>query len=200
MYGHIGTRQAGEKISGGGWVCGRVGIQFSIFPKHCHVGVTHGTVVLYRSRHTGSRHALGYRVMMCIAPRLLDHDAGRESVHVTHLLLVCHTCHYHFPHWEFNSSSPDASVSFKDLAEREGTMDYRAKADEINLVLSEPNVNLWKLRELALTEGGLVNGKNICDSREFCPCHWMILNDAHPFWGWRRQSSQTCVAQVGRTS
>jgi TBC1 domain family member 20 len=38
-------------------------------------------------------------------------------------------------------------------------MDYRAKADEINLVLSEPNVNLWKLRELALTEGGLVNGK-----------------------------------------
>jgi hypothetical protein len=41
----------------------------------------------------------------------------------------------------------------QDLAEREDTMDYRAKADEINLVLSEPNVNLWKLRELALTEG-----------------------------------------------
>ena len=43
-------------------------------------------------------------------------------------------------------------------------MDHRAKADEINLVLSEPNVNLWKLWELALTEGGLVNGKH----RLFC--------------------------------
>jgi hypothetical protein len=33
-----------------------------------------------------------------------------------------------------------------------------SKAAEINLVLAEPDVNLWKLRELALTEGGLVNG------------------------------------------
>ena len=39
-------------------------------------------------------------------------------------------------------------------------MDFKTKAEEINLVLSEPNVNLWKLRELALTEGGLVNGKS----------------------------------------
>lgn len=38
-------------------------------------------------------------------------------------------------------------------------MSFKTKADEINLVLSEPNVNLWKLRELALTEGGLVNGR-----------------------------------------
>lgn len=38
-------------------------------------------------------------------------------------------------------------------------MTFKTKADEINLVLSEPNVNLWKLRELALTEGGLVNGR-----------------------------------------
>jgi hypothetical protein len=37
--------------------------------------------------------------------------------------------------------------------------DYRCKAKEINLVLSEPDVNLWKLRELALTDGGLVNGR-----------------------------------------
>lgn len=37
-------------------------------------------------------------------------------------------------------------------------MAFKTKAEEINLVLSEPNVNLWKLRELALTEGGLVNG------------------------------------------
>lgn len=36
-------------------------------------------------------------------------------------------------------------------------MDLKAKAEEINLVLSEPDVNLWKLRGLALTEGGLVN-------------------------------------------
>ena len=34
-----------------------------------------------------------------------------------------------------------------------------AKAEEIRRVLSEPVVDLWKLRELALTEGGLVNGK-----------------------------------------
>jgi hypothetical protein len=33
-----------------------------------------------------------------------------------------------------------------------------AKAEEINLVLSEPDVDLWKLRGLALSEGGLVNG------------------------------------------
>jgi len=38
-------------------------------------------------------------------------------------------------------------------------MDLKAKAEEINLVLSEPDVNLWKLRGLALTEGGLVNGR-----------------------------------------
>jgi len=32
------------------------------------------------------------------------------------------------------------------------------KAIEIEAVLSEPYVNLWRLRELALSEGGLVNG------------------------------------------
>ena len=32
------------------------------------------------------------------------------------------------------------------------------KAEEIGLVLSEADVDLWKLRELCLTEGGLVNG------------------------------------------
>jgi hypothetical protein len=32
------------------------------------------------------------------------------------------------------------------------------KAEEINLVLLRPDVDLWKLRELALSEGGLVNG------------------------------------------
>jgi hypothetical protein len=34
----------------------------------------------------------------------------------------------------------------------------KEKAEQINLVLLQPNVDLWKLRELALTEGGLVNG------------------------------------------
>jgi hypothetical protein len=33
-----------------------------------------------------------------------------------------------------------------------------SKAEEINLVLSEPDVDLWRLRELAISEGGLVNG------------------------------------------
>jgi len=31
------------------------------------------------------------------------------------------------------------------------------KAELIQQVLSEPEVDLWKLRELALSEGGLVN-------------------------------------------
>ena len=34
----------------------------------------------------------------------------------------------------------------------------REKAEEINLVLLEPDVDLWKLRELAISDGGLVNG------------------------------------------
>ena len=33
-----------------------------------------------------------------------------------------------------------------------------SKAEEIGRVLSEPVVDLWRLRELALTDGGLVNG------------------------------------------
>ena len=36
--------------------------------------------------------------------------------------------------------------------------DLEAKKAEINLVLSAPDVDLWKLRELCLTEGGLVDG------------------------------------------
>jgi hypothetical protein len=32
------------------------------------------------------------------------------------------------------------------------------KAEEINLILLQPEVDLWRLRELALSEGGLVNG------------------------------------------
>ena len=36
--------------------------------------------------------------------------------------------------------------------------EYAAKIAKILQVLDEPNVDLWKLRGLALSEGGLVNG------------------------------------------
>jgi len=32
------------------------------------------------------------------------------------------------------------------------------KAEEIRKTLSEPTINLWKLRDLAISDGGLVNG------------------------------------------
>ena len=37
--------------------------------------------------------------------------------------------------------------------------DLQDKAEAINWVLLQPTVDLWKLREFALTDGGLVNGK-----------------------------------------
>ena len=37
-------------------------------------------------------------------------------------------------------------------------MDLAAKKAEIRLLLLEPEVDLWKLRELCLTEGGLCDG------------------------------------------
>ncbi|KAL7538043.1 hypothetical protein ACHAXR_010136 [Thalassiosira sp. AJA248-18] len=49
-----------------------------------------------------------------------------------------------------------------------------AKAEEIRRVLSEPTVDLWKLRELALTEGGLVN-----DSLR--KLAWPKLVGVHPY-------------------
>ena len=39
--------------------------------------------------------------------------------------------------------------------------EYAAKIAKIQQVLDQPNVDLWKLRGLALSEGGLVNGKFI---------------------------------------
>lgn len=33
------------------------------------------------------------------------------------------------------------------------------KLNEINAILSQPEIDLWALRELCLTEGGLINGK-----------------------------------------
>ena len=38
--------------------------------------------------------------------------------------------------------------------------DLKEKAEEIDQLLKESPVDLWKLRELALSEGGLVNGKH----------------------------------------
>jgi len=40
------------------------------------------------------------------------------------------------------------------------SVDMSSKAKEIEQLLSEEQIDLWKLRELALSEGGLVNGKN----------------------------------------
>ena len=48
----------------------------------------------------------------------------------------------------------------------------RAKAEEINLVLLEPDVDLWKLRELALSDGGLVNGKYCILYTMHAPSFW----------------------------
>jgi len=36
--------------------------------------------------------------------------------------------------------------------------DGNGKVEAIRELLSKPTIDLWKLRELALTEGGLVNG------------------------------------------
>ena len=48
------------------------------------------------------------------------------------------------------SQSPAVTAAMERLTE---------KAELINRVLSEPEVDLWKLRELALSDGGLVNGE-----------------------------------------
>lgn len=42
--------------------------------------------------------------------------------------------------------------------------EYAAKIAKIQQVLDEPHVDLWKLRGLALSEGGLVNGALCFDS------------------------------------
>lgn len=42
------------------------------------------------------------------------------------------------------------------------------KAEEIRRILSEPTVDLWRLRELASTEGGLVNGESRAEQSSIC--------------------------------
>ena len=49
------------------------------------------------------------------------------------------------------------------------------KAKEIELLLSEHDIDLWKLRELALTEGGLVNGAYTSHDRKMS-CMLLQLN------------------------
>jgi hypothetical protein len=48
------------------------------------------------------------------------------------------------------------------------------KAEEINLVLLQPEVDLWRLRELALSEGGLVNGTKILSVHYFLVPHALV--------------------------
>ena len=45
-------------------------------------------------------------------------------------------------------------------------LSYRQnKVIEIERILDEDEIDLWALRELCLTEGGLVNGEFICSVR-----------------------------------
>lgn len=49
---------------------------------------------------------------------------------------------------------------------------FADKAKEIALVLSQPDVDLWRLRELAQSEGGLVNG-TLCCARRLVDIVWV---------------------------
>jgi len=53
----------------------------------------------------------------------------------------------------------DCFVPLSAMLGKRGVVDNKRKAEEINLVLNEKDVDLWRLRELALSDGGLVNGK-----------------------------------------
>jgi hypothetical protein len=60
--------------------------------------------------------------------------------------------------------SSDSSASYEDLAVVE-------KRNEIEKLLGEADVDLWKLREMCLSEGGLLNGKlmlqRVCSVYEY---------------------------------
>jgi hypothetical protein len=72
---------------------------------------------------------------------------------------------------EYNSSSSNSFVSQNSYVSNSNSVIIgiqnnsknpylRKKEKEIDFILSQsPNIDLWKLRELALTPGGLVNGK-----------------------------------------
>ena len=54
--------------------------------------------------------------------------------------------------------SPSSPISVGRSSNNAGFRDLQEKAHLIHLALLEPKVDLWKLRALALSEGGLVNG------------------------------------------
>jgi hypothetical protein len=65
-------------------------------------------------------------------------------------------------------SSDSSNNNMFSLKENVSAAFLAEKAREIEKVLSGPDVDLWKLRELALSEGGLVNGMS------FQSCHVSI--------------------------
>lgn len=73
---------------------------------------------------------------------------------------------------------PDPRVSCLDSATMVHLDDDQArrmaKAEEIQKVLSQPVVDLWRLRELALEEGGLVNGKSCYEWIQFS-LYWLTI-------------------------
>ena len=77
------------------------------------------------------------------------------------------------------------------------------KAEEISLILAEHDVDLWKLRELALTEGGLVNSEWIPSKQmeSWCCtrlCCWFIVCSRCVVSSFR-YSTKTGMAQATRT-
>jgi hypothetical protein len=58
----------------------------------------------------------------------------------------------------FSPKLVSCSTSADRSSNNHGFRDLQEKAQFIHLVLMEPKVDLWKLRALALSEGGLVNG------------------------------------------
>jgi|AntRauTorckE5430_2_1112549.scaffolds.fasta_scaffold01116_6 hypothetical protein len=57
------------------------------------------------------------------------------------------------------SSTPSAKSSKKNNSNINNNSPAGRKLNEINDILSQPEIDLWALRELCLTEGGLINGK-----------------------------------------
>jgi hypothetical protein len=51
-------------------------------------------------------------------------------------------------------------------ASRRSPTPWNDKIVELQRVLAEPVVDLWRLRELALSEGGLVNGASVENATE----------------------------------
>ena len=71
----------------------------------------------------------------------------------------------------------------------------KTKAEEIELLLSEPEIDLWKLRKLALTPGGLVNGK--CVLCYTILCYAAVSNKIKPI---RRKTKRRLLSQYDTSS